>query len=105
MRQVDERQTFDSVCCCGREVHDFNGGSFTHNLIGGKMRHTTPLAGFILNLWMLILVLFTAAIGTVVLQVEYHMPPTPWIVAAACITGSINVLLFVVFMWVEYKNY
>ena len=61
-------------------------------------------AGLILNIWLFILILFTAAIGTVVLQVEYRIPPTPWVVIASCILGGINVLLFPIFLWVDYKH-
>lgn len=62
-------------------------------------------AGLILNIWLFILILFTAAIGTVVMQVEYRIPPTPWIVAASCILGAILVVVFPVFLWIDYKNY
>lgn len=61
-------------------------------------------SGLLLNIFMLFLLLFTAAIGTLVMQVEYRIPPTPWLVIASCVLGAIAVLLVILFMWFEYKD-
>lgn len=61
-------------------------------------------AGLVLEIWLFVLCLFTASIGIVVMQNLYHMQPTPWLVAAACITGSVNVLMFPVFIWMDWRE-
>lgn len=38
------------------------------------------------------------------MQVEYRVPPTPWLVIASCVLGVIAVLLVILFMWLEYRD-
>lgn len=61
-------------------------------------------AQLILAMWLFVIILFILAIGTVVLQVQYHIKPTPWVIVASCILGGINVLLFPVFLWLDWKE-